>query len=169
MRTTLGRACGWPWRSLTPARSLVVASVVLLQLACASAEKAVFHKAVATYTLKLDVSGVARVIVRSSLKEGELRILPSTPADARISGTMDYRIQGYYGSREDAGVGPVPAASMVFDQDRSDSTLTLRSREWLYIHHSMLYATLTLYVPDGVEVIVRPYSHDELTDRGTKD
>ena len=148
-------------------RSRVAAGVALFQLACASADiRPVFHNAVATRTLNLDVSGVTRVIVRSSRKEDELRILPSAPGEARISGTMQYCIQGYHGSRKDAGVGPVPAASMVFDQDKSDSTLTLRSREWLFMHHSMLYATLTLYVPEGVEVVVRPYSYEELTDRG---
>jgi hypothetical protein len=81
---------------------------------------------------------------------------------------MEYRIQGYHGSRKDAGVGPVTPTAMVFDQERSGSTLTLRSREWRVIHHSMLYTKLTLYLPEGLQVIAEPYSYEELTERGTR-
>jgi hypothetical protein len=120
-----------------------------------------FHDAV-----RLDISGVDRVVVRSSVSQEALKVLRES-ARARIFGTMDYLVQGYHGRRKDAGVEPVAPAEMSFDQERVGSTLTLKSREWVYIHHSMLYTTLSIAVPEGVDVFAQPYSYDELTQRAT--
>jgi hypothetical protein len=142
----------------------VAAIAVGSQVSCAwtRREPVVYHKAVATYRLPLDLAGVTQIVVRSSLKEGEVQVIASA-GQASLSGTMQYCIQGYHGSRKDAGAGPVEPADMTFDLERAGSTLTLRSREWLYIHHSMLYIALSLRVPDGVAVVLKPYSYEELT------
>jgi hypothetical protein len=148
-------------------KKIALAALVLGELACASAgHRPIFHRASASYSVMLDISGVDRVVVRSSVSQEALKVLRES-ARARIFGTMDYLVQGYHGRRKDAGVEPVAPAEMSFDQERVGSTLTLKSREWVYIHHSMLYTTLSIAVPEGVDVFAQPYSYDELTQRAT--
>ena len=149
-------------------KSGLLAALLLAPVACATGgHKPVFYSATATYNLPLDLSGVQRVVVRSSLPQDKLTVIPST-AGGRISGVMEYAIGGYHGTRKDAGVGPVSPGAMVFDQERNSTTLTLKSREWMYIHHSMLYTKITLSVPSGVDVVAEPYSHEELVEHGSK-
>ena len=143
-------------------RRLALASVMLTQWACASAgHKAVFYRASATYSVPLDVSRVDRIVVRSSLRQEQLNVL-SSRAEGRVSGTMEYSIQGYHGTRKDAGVRPVPPSATVFDQERAGATLTLTSREWVHIHHSMLHTKVTIFIPAGVVVVAQPYSYADL-------
>lgn len=55
--------------------------------------------------------------------------------------------------------------------DAGSTTRTCRTSVlgwvWVYIHHSMLYTTLSIAVPEGVDVFAQPYSQDELTQRAT--
>ena len=146
----------------------VVALLLLPQVACASTgHKAVFYTSRASYTVTLDLSGIEQVVLRSSLPQEKVTVT-LVPSRGSLSGVMQYSIGGYHGSRKDAGVGPVPRGAMVFDEKRDGATLILSSREWVYMHHAMLYTMLTIAVPKRVTVVVEPYSHEELTARGSK-
>jgi hypothetical protein len=143
-------------------RRLTAAMLIVTTWACASSgRKPVFHRARATYSQALDLSGVSRVVVRSSLPQEQLHVVVSQ-TQSLLSGVMEYRIGGYHGSRKDAGVGPVAPASLVFDEERLGATLTLSSREWQHMHHSTLHTQVTIVVPGGIEVIAQPYSYSEL-------
>ena len=147
-------------------RRLAVLGMALLQLACASAgNKAVFFRATATSNQMIDLTGIQELVVRSSLSLDKL-VVRASAGEGRVSGQMVYAIQGYHGTRKDAGVGPVPPGALVFDQERAGSTLILKSREWAYIHHSLLYTTIALSVPEAVHVVAQPYSYAELEKRG---
>jgi hypothetical protein len=146
----------------------LLAALLVAPVACATAgHKPVFYTATAQYHLALDLSGVQHVVVRSSLPQEKLTVMHSTAAGS-VSGVMEYAIGGYHGTRKDAGVGPVPPAAMVFDEEHAGATLTLKSREWMYIHHSMLYTRINISVPKDVDVIAQPYSHEELVEHGSK-
>ena len=109
-----------------------------------------------------DAAGVQRVVLRSSKAASEVEVRRTADPKVTVEGKGTFRIDGYHGSRKDAGAGAIGRSTMEFDSMRQGEVLRIFSRETVWIHHERLYDKLAVELPEGVTLVVRPYSHDEL-------
>jgi hypothetical protein len=85
----------------------------------------------------------------------------------KIDGT--FSIAGYHGSAEDAGAVPLKPEGLAFKVSRKHDSLTLKSPEWVYIHHSLYLDKLVVLAPDddGIQVNVEQQGIGELTNNNS--
>jgi len=76
-----------------------------------------------------------------------------------------YSIEGYHGSRQDAGAKPIASSDFEFQSSETNNVLTLESPEWTYLHHTLLIDELEIIVPFVLKVHVDQFSFDELEGR----
>jgi hypothetical protein len=101
--------------------------------------------------VKLD--GARRVILECYCRRRKIAIirpLAGEPMTLRIDGL--YNINGYHGTREDAGARPIPPEALHFTRTDEDGVIRMRSTEWRFMHHKLVVESLRVEVPSGVMV-----------------
>lgn len=109
-----------------------------------------------------NLDGIHTVVIRCYCLENEVL------RDDQINGLM-LDMSGEYGSLGYHGDQTVPeqmqARNLLFDRAVQGGVLTLRSREWLYLHHFSRITRLQVRLPHRYTLRIEPMSEEALYQR----
>lgn len=115
---------------------------------------------------KLDLENIEQIVLHCHCQNSFKRTQSVTGNfKLKISGTYDS--VGYHGNQHIPS--EMPSSMLDFTELRSNSTLTLISRERTFIHHAFLIDDLELIIPDSIDVQLRKVARYELEGRNIID
>jgi hypothetical protein len=108
----------------------------------------IFFESTQSHRQTVQLMGELEVVVESSLADPSVIVQRGDVSEVVLDITGSYRVTGYYGFREHAGVRELAGPELAFRTERGPNTLELSSPEWIWLHHDLLIVRLTVTIPE---------------------
>jgi hypothetical protein len=144
--------------------SILLVNLSICACTVSVSRDSVFYSSTATVRQTITINDNEAITIRCYCPQYTVRReSDSDSITLVVRGT--YSIEGYHGSRQDAGAKPIASSDLEFQSSEADNVLTLESPEWIYLHHTLLIDELEIIVPFVLKVHVDQLSFDELVGR----